>query len=158
LLTCHWRGDSSDWKYCIVQESGAADTGQAGQSAAAHDSYKASLAIAEGLAKADPNNAGWQRDFLISYWKLAKHEPWVCWLKVVNKLEQMDRSGILQPIDRKWIAIVKANLAKLRWFFTLPVAFVLPRTECKHVGHRINATPLQALLVAHVTHRCFEKF
>ena len=35
--------------------------------AAALTSYQAALAIAERLAKADPGNAGWQRDLGLSY-------------------------------------------------------------------------------------------
>ena len=37
---------------------------------AALDSYKASLAIADRLAKADPGNAGWQRDLSVSQAKI----------------------------------------------------------------------------------------
>jgi eukaryotic-like serine/threonine-protein kinase len=43
-----------------------------GDLAAALASYQASLAIAERLAKADPGNAGWQRDLSWSYSRLAK--------------------------------------------------------------------------------------
>jgi hypothetical protein len=38
-----------------------------GNLGAALESYKASLAIRERLAEADPTNAGWQRDLAISY-------------------------------------------------------------------------------------------
>ena len=38
-----------------------------GDLAAALTSYQASLAIAERLAKADPGNAGWQRDLSVSH-------------------------------------------------------------------------------------------
>jgi len=71
------------------------------------ESFQASLAIAERLAKADPRNAGWQRDLWVSYWRLAKYEPKTYWPKVIAKLEEMDRLGILRPIDRKWIAMAK---------------------------------------------------
>jgi hypothetical protein len=37
-----------------------------GDLAGALKSYKADLAIAERLAKADPGNAGWQRDLSVS--------------------------------------------------------------------------------------------
>ena len=33
-------------------------------------SYQAGLAIADRLAKADPGNAGWQRDLSVSYDKI----------------------------------------------------------------------------------------
>ncbi len=42
-----------------------------GDLSAALTSYQASLAIRERLAKADPGNAGWQRDLSVSYAKLA---------------------------------------------------------------------------------------
>jgi hypothetical protein len=42
-----------------------------GDLAAALTSYQADLAIAERLAKADPGNAGWQRDLSASFTKLA---------------------------------------------------------------------------------------
>ena len=41
-----------------------------GDLAAALTSYQASLAIAERLAKADPGNAGWQRDLSVSHNKI----------------------------------------------------------------------------------------
>ena len=37
-------------------------------------SYQGSLAIADRLAKADPNNAGWQRDLSVCTTRLA-----TCW-------------------------------------------------------------------------------
>ena len=41
-----------------------------GNLADALKSYRASLAIADRLAKADPRNAGWQRDLSVSYQKV----------------------------------------------------------------------------------------
>ena len=41
-----------------------------GDLGAALTSYRASLAIAERLAKADPGNAGWQRDLSVSHIKI----------------------------------------------------------------------------------------
>jgi hypothetical protein len=38
---------------------------------AALASFKASLAIADRLAKADPGNAGWQRDLALSHGRVA---------------------------------------------------------------------------------------
>ena len=42
-----------------------------GDLAAALTSYQASLAIRERLAKADPGNAGWQRDVAAGYGRVA---------------------------------------------------------------------------------------
>ena len=43
-----------------------------GDLAGALTSYRDSLAIRDRLAKADPGNAGWQRDLAISYSKIAR--------------------------------------------------------------------------------------
>jgi hypothetical protein len=45
-----------------------------GNLAAALTSYQASLAIAGRLAKADPGNAGWQRELALSYGRVANIE------------------------------------------------------------------------------------
>jgi hypothetical protein len=46
-----------------------------GDLSAALKSYSDSLAIAERLAAADPGNAGWQRDLIVSYKKIADCSP-----------------------------------------------------------------------------------
>jgi hypothetical protein len=38
-------------------------------------SFRDGLAIAERLAKFDPGNAGWQRDLIVSYKKIADCSP-----------------------------------------------------------------------------------
>ena len=43
-----------------------------GDLAGALESYGAGLAIAERLAAQDPAHAGWQRDLIVSHWKLAQ--------------------------------------------------------------------------------------
>lgn len=63
-------------------------------------SYRASLNIAERLAKADPGNAGWQRDLIVSYVKLSeisKNESWV--KKALSVALKMQERGILAPRD-----------------------------------------------------------
>ena len=67
---------------------------------AALTSYRASLAIRERLAKADPGNAEWQRDLIVSYVKLSD----VTGDKMydVQALEialAMQKRGILAPRD-----------------------------------------------------------
>ncbi|MCH9807784.1 MAG: tetratricopeptide repeat-containing protein, partial [Alphaproteobacteria bacterium] len=83
-----------------------------GNLSAALKSYQASLAIRERLSQSDPGNAGWQRDLWVSYWKLAEYTPEEYWPKVVAKLEELDRRGLLLPPDRKFIELAKRNLAK----------------------------------------------
>jgi hypothetical protein len=67
------------------------------------ESFRASLAIAERLAAADPGNAGWQRDLIVSYAKLAEVEPgagW--WAKGLGVAEKLAAEGRLAPTDA-WI-------------------------------------------------------
>ncbi len=45
-----------------------------GDLSGALESYRASMAIAERLAEADPNNAGWQRDLSVSYERIGDLE------------------------------------------------------------------------------------
>ncbi len=76
--------------------------------------FKASREIFERLTKRNPKNANWQRDLWVSYWRLAKYEPDFFWQKVVSKLEEMDKRGMLLENDRKYMAIAKQALAKQR--------------------------------------------
>jgi hypothetical protein len=77
------------------------------------ESYRASMAIAERLAKSDPNNAGWQRDLAWSRWRLAQYadRPRVHWQEVVRILKGLEAEGRLAPTDRKWLPIAEQNLA-----------------------------------------------
>ena len=75
-----------------------------GNLAPALDSYRASLAIAERLAQADPGNAGWQRDVWVSLWRLAKIEgTGVSWAQVLERMEAMRARGVLLPTDEPYL-------------------------------------------------------
>ena len=39
--------------------------------AGAHEAYRRSLALAEGLGGSDPGNSEWQRDLAVNIWKVA---------------------------------------------------------------------------------------
>ena len=71
-----------------------------GDLGAALESFKAGLAIREQLAALDPGNAGWQRDLIVSYAKLAGMQPGAGWwakgLAVAEKLASERR---LAPVD-----------------------------------------------------------
>ncbi len=56
------------WGVCIYAGEFRVTRGELG---AALASYRSGLDIAEGLAKADPGNTGWQRDLSVSYNKVA---------------------------------------------------------------------------------------
>jgi hypothetical protein len=86
-----------------------------GDLAGALTAYMDGMDIAERLAKADPSSADCARDVVISYSKLAtvdlkngvEH-----WSEVVERLEVMQSTGILQPVDEKLIPMAKNNLQK----------------------------------------------
>jgi hypothetical protein len=46
-----------------------------GEREAALTAYRASLEIAETLARRDPANTQWQRDLIVSLWKIADNYP-----------------------------------------------------------------------------------
>jgi len=71
-----------------------------GDLGAALESFKAGLAIREQLAALDPGNAGWQRDLIVSYAKLAGMQPgagW--WAKGLAVAEKLAAEGRLAPVD-----------------------------------------------------------
>jgi len=71
------------------------------------ESYRASLAIGERLAKQDPGNAVWQRDLVVSYYKLAdlaekqgaKPAALDNYRKAQAIVSAMSDRGILAPSD-----------------------------------------------------------
>ncbi|MEM7212891.1 MAG: hypothetical protein AAF479_13535 [Pseudomonadota bacterium] len=78
-------------------------------------SYTGSLEIAERLAEDDPGNAGWQRDFWVSMWRLRAFEgSSITWSDIVTKMEVMQARGTLLPTDFKYLeyAQTKATLEK----------------------------------------------
>ena len=67
---------------------------------AALTSYRASLAILERLAKADPGNAGWQRDLIVSYVKLRDVTGDKMYdAQALDIALAMQKRGILAPRD-----------------------------------------------------------
>jgi hypothetical protein len=78
-------------------------------------SFRAGLDIADRLAKADPGNAGRQRDLMTSHWSLAAagEELRRRLEEVVRILKDMKARGILAPVDGKWLPIAEAELARL---------------------------------------------
>ena len=79
---------------------------------AALDSFRAGLAIREHLAAADPGNAEWQRDLIVSYAKLAEAEPgggW--WAKGLAVAERLGAEGRLAPRDAWMIDMLRKKAA-----------------------------------------------
>jgi len=70
--------------------------------AAALTSYQASHDILERLAKADPGNAGWQRDLVSSYVKLAEVDQTASrgfLTRALETAQRMQQRGQLAPKD-----------------------------------------------------------
>ncbi len=66
--------------------------------------------MAERLVAADPGNAGWQRDLVVSYWRLAQMSEranaadapgW--WRKAYEHLSGMKQRGIITPTDQQYL-------------------------------------------------------
>jgi tetratricopeptide (TPR) repeat protein len=107
--------DGDDPKRRFWANTGLGDIALAqGRLPSARRFYETAGAIGERLAASDPNTAGWQRDVWVSYWRLARFEPQTYWPKVIARLEDMEHRGILNPVDRKWIAKARAEYAKVQ--------------------------------------------
>jgi hypothetical protein len=85
----------------------------------AHQAFQDGLDIREKLAAQDPGNAGWQRDLIVSHWKLADlterrsvageaTDHWRAALAIAWELQQ---SGRLAPVDCHFPDTVEARLA-----------------------------------------------
>jgi len=89
-----------------------------GDSTAALTSYQAGLAIAERLAAADPGNTGWQRDVVVSYWKVAslagpKEERQRLLSTGLDALTKLRDSGQLRDSEEGWIEAFETAIATL---------------------------------------------
>jgi tetratricopeptide (TPR) repeat protein len=84
-----------------------------GNLSAALESYKADLTITERLAKADPGNAGWQRDLALSHGRVAivlarqgERERALSAFRqgreIIIKLKAADPSNVTLPKDLAW--------------------------------------------------------
>jgi tetratricopeptide (TPR) repeat protein len=80
---------------------------QRGNLPGALDAYRGASAEADRLAKADPNNAGWQRDLAVSYAKLGNvyrraGEPQNARDSLLKGKEIMERMTKLSPDNAVW--------------------------------------------------------
>ncbi|MBM3318461.1 MAG: tetratricopeptide repeat-containing protein, partial [Candidatus Eisenbacteria bacterium] len=85
-----------------------------GDRAGALKAYRGTQAILERLAAADPSNAGWQRDLIVSYWRMAdiaeksgQDDARAWWRKAYEQISSMKRRGILAPADEKYVDALK---------------------------------------------------
>ena len=78
-------------------------------------SFRDGLAIADRLAKADPGNAGWQVDLVVSNWKLAANGDDAArrFTFVVATLRKLKDENRLTPAQEKWLPQAETELAKL---------------------------------------------
>lgn len=89
---------------------------QMGDLAAARKHFRAGMELSEKLVEIDPMSTQWSWDLFRAYQRMASSTPpgaeWH--QKALNTIERMDRDGILDDGDRKWIAITKERLAANR--------------------------------------------
>jgi hypothetical protein len=91
-----------------------------GDLAGALQAYQASLGIRERLAASDPGNALWQRDLIVSRWRLADLaegyvsedalDHWRAALAIALELQQ---SGRLAPIDAYFVDEIQRRIDAL---------------------------------------------
>ena len=83
---------------------------------AALTSYQAWLDIRERLAEADPGNAGWQRDLIVSLSQVAAISPdqtRPCLRRALEIARDLHASGRLPPTDHQMIEILERRLKAL---------------------------------------------
>jgi hypothetical protein len=80
------------------------------------NSFRASLAIRERLAKADPANVVWQWDVVTANWRLAIHgdEPMQRWMLIIGTIRRLRDENRLRPDWAHWRPVAEARLAKLQ--------------------------------------------
>lgn len=74
--------------------------------------YEESLTIARDLLARDPGNAGWARDVVVSYAKLAQINPgsgFEYWSKAHDLVSDMHNKGILAPVDAWMVEETRAQ-------------------------------------------------
>lgn len=87
-----------------------------GDLAGALAAYREALAVRQRLAAADPSNAGWQRDLMVSCCKMAtmaeqsgSGEAAQWWRKAYEMLSAMKQRGIMLPTDEKFLARLRVK-------------------------------------------------
>ena len=66
------------------------------------------------LAESDPSNAGWQRDLVVSHWRMAdmaeqtgQGDAPAWWRKAYERLAGMKRRGMMRSKEEKCLAMLK---------------------------------------------------
>jgi tetratricopeptide (TPR) repeat protein len=86
----------------------------------AMDAYSEAKGIAERLAGSDPGNAGWQRDLIVSHWKLAEllekmadrqAEAAAHWSQALEIARRLADEGRLAPADDYFVEELERRLA-----------------------------------------------
>ncbi|MGI9489863.1 MAG: tetratricopeptide repeat-containing protein, partial [Geminicoccaceae bacterium] len=86
----------------------------------AGEAYRAGLAIIERLAAADPGNAEWQRDLIVSRWKLGdlagryvSEDALHHWRAALKLAEELENSGRLLPTDSHFVETIQSRIDAL---------------------------------------------
>src|SRR5258708_34805591 len=87
-----------------------------GNLAEALKSFRDGLAIRDRLAEADPSNALWQFDLVVSHWKLAANgdDAPRRFAFIVATLRKLKAGNRLTPAQESWLPEGEARLAKTR--------------------------------------------
>jgi hypothetical protein len=91
-----------------------------GKLVGALQAYKAALSIAQRLAASDPGNAGWQRDLIVSHWRIAegleqlserRGQAATHWGEALRITRELSASGRLAPTDSYFVEELGWRLA-----------------------------------------------
>ncbi len=85
----------------------------------AEERYEAALVIMQKLAAADPQNARWQWDLVVSLWNLAdlaerRNDPVTAlgqWQQPARIARELASTGRLAPADAEWLPELDRRLA-----------------------------------------------
>jgi hypothetical protein len=94
--------------------------GAQGDLAGALAAYEQTQAILERLAGSDPGNAGWQRDLIVSHWRMAdvlertegrQGEAAWYWAAALDVARGLAKAGRLAPADAGFVEMLERRLA-----------------------------------------------
>jgi hypothetical protein len=88
-----------------------------GDPAGARSAYLEGLALARQILAAEPDNAQWQADVVVSLWKLAaatidRSAKISILQEALGLVDKLESRGALKPDQRNWRAMIEAEIAK----------------------------------------------
>ena len=88
-----------------------------GDPAGARSAYLEGLALARQVLAAEPDNAQWQADVVVSLWKVAaatidRSAKISSLQEALGLIDKLESRGALEPHQRSWRAMIEAEMAK----------------------------------------------